>query len=282
LTIKHQNNASLRLQYLPIAPSPPHPDNQHLLHIEGERLHKPSYICIRQAMTFSTKAFRQFGNRKLADTSYSTLLLYTSSIEVLNFVPVTRTTPSTPALPRPYSEPYSLWNNYRSSDDVDTGHVPTVWPSPPALPSAFSRTQARTQAQRIGVVPYSNPNRTPALRTNPIERFYGTFVHQSSEQSWQSQTAAHDRNPDPNKKPSIFGAVLTLCIFAGVIVAVVYFGYVGIIALSRWIWSEIQGTWIEKALAWTGQTISWSANAVLELVKITVNYIRHLFGRIGS
>jgi hypothetical protein len=278
LTTRHRNNASRRLQYLPIAPSPPHPDNQRLLHIEGEQLYKDSYICIRQAMTFSNKAFRQFGHRKLNDTSYGTLLLCTSSVEVLNFVPATRKTPSTRALPRPYQEPYSLWNNYHSSDDVDTGHVRTVWPSPPALPSAFNRTQARTQAQRIGVIPYSDPSTIPARRTNRTERFYGTFASQSSEQPWQSRTPGHARNPDPNKKPSILVAVLKVCISTGVIIAVVYFGCVGIIALCRWIWSEIQGTWAEKVLAWTGQTISWAANAVVELVKVTVNWIRHRFG----
>jgi hypothetical protein len=218
-------------------------------------------------MTFSTRVFRPFGRRKLTDTSFNTLLDYASSIEVLDFVPTARNTPSTLTVAQPYTDSRYLWGNYFPNDDVEAAYVPAASSSPLALSDAFHSTPLLTQAQ-----PYEHSGTTPALRSSGDERFYGTFHSQSSGRSLQSQRPARESSSDPNKKP-LRAAVLALCILTGTILASTYFGYMGITALCRWIRSEIQGTWVENLVAWVAQRISWFAKAVVHSAKVIVNWI---------
>lgn len=239
----------------------------------GEQLYKPSYVCIKQEITFRTAVFRSFGQRKLTKESLRTLLARVSNLTVLNFVPATRITPIAPAVPLPYSEPSSLWTNYHSNDDVDIERFPTVRPSPPALPSTFHDTTMRTQVECVRIPPYRNSHVTSSFRSNVGEHFYGTFDARLSGRSWQEQTPARTRHSSPDRHRFILLVVFALCASAGIIAASMYYRYVSINALCRWVWSESQGTWVEKVLARTTQAICWSVKTGFKLAKTISNWI---------
>lgn len=64
----------MRLQHLPISPSPPHPDSGHLLELEGKPLPRNSYVKIDQVRVCSIRALRRHGFRRLTARSYDLVM----------------------------------------------------------------------------------------------------------------------------------------------------------------------------------------------------------------
>jgi len=76
LHIKHATNRPVRLQHLPISPSPRHPDLGQLLEIDRDPLPKNSYVKIAQVRFCTDQDIRPWGGRKLRSHSYDLLMQY--------------------------------------------------------------------------------------------------------------------------------------------------------------------------------------------------------------
>jgi len=76
LHIKHATNRLVRLQHLPIFPSPRHPDLGQLLEIDGDPLPKNSYVKIEKVRFCTHQDIRPWGGRKLSSDSYILLMQY--------------------------------------------------------------------------------------------------------------------------------------------------------------------------------------------------------------
>jgi hypothetical protein len=74
LHIKHARSKAVRLQYLPVAPSPRHPDNDRILELDGEPFRSNSYVCIRETRRCNIRILRPDHGRKLSAESYELLI----------------------------------------------------------------------------------------------------------------------------------------------------------------------------------------------------------------
>jgi hypothetical protein len=76
LHLKHATNKHLRMQHLPISPSPRHADLGKLLEIDGDALPKNSYVKIQQVRFCTYQDIRPWKGRKLKRDSYVLLMQY--------------------------------------------------------------------------------------------------------------------------------------------------------------------------------------------------------------
>ena len=79
LHIKHATNRHVRLQHLPIFPSPQHPDSGQLLEIDGDALPKNSYVKAEQVRFYTYQDIHPWGERKLKSDSYILLMQYATA-----------------------------------------------------------------------------------------------------------------------------------------------------------------------------------------------------------
>lgn len=124
---KYPDNKARRMGYLPIVPSPAHPDNGILLHLEdGQELRRASYVNTKNHHTVAIRSLRPYyrnqyrPKRKLTDPSFLTLTTYMSYTPS---APCTPLAPLSAELHRP-SLPHAPQPAHRSSKPIPTAPIP--------------------------------------------------------------------------------------------------------------------------------------------------------------
>lgn len=247
------NSLSIRLEYLPIYPSNPHPDNDKLLYLEGiAALPKKSYVHTKKQHTIDPHILKPDRNirSKLSKESLAAL------IEYINFSP-----PAVPPLPVPSESPVTRApRRSKTSYSYTPAQLSVPVENPNALASqARPRTEARVE--RVPA-PLRSTTVTPAPSTRPTayqpygtSGTYGTISNQSANTyvrpkppapaSYSLARAHSNRSPtyyspnlvlpisnydaivqDNGDTPSclaaICGGLISLCILVGVAFGLVY------------------------------------------------------------
>ncbi|KAI9767680.1 MAG: hypothetical protein M1840_005552 [Geoglossum simile] len=160
---RHPTNPRVRALYLPIRPSPPHPDLGHLLVLHGDKaLSKKSYVGTDQQHRVRwgmLKPYKKGDERdfKLSKKSLDVLMKYMKFVPPSPRVSQLLETPSgTSGVPHTRTHPAAVLPPppRRTRTYPDIADLPRVSPSPASVPYDWNRGRRAQDSRMAGYLPY--------------------------------------------------------------------------------------------------------------------------------